>query len=123
MNEITRREFVKVSATGLAAAWAFPASGVGASPVSEDASSVAGTGVATALRPPARNGTAMSAPNPTDPDRRLMINVHLDGMEENHDIAVVVDRWSTALAARRLSRGAEAAHKTERTDNPGVART
>ena len=40
-------------------------------------------------------------------------------------IAVVVDRWSTALAARRLSRGAEAAQKAERkrTDNPGVPPT
>jgi ribose transport system permease protein len=35
-------------------------------------------------------------------------------------IAVVVDRWSTALAARRLSRGAEAAPKGDQPENPGV---
>jgi ribose transport system permease protein len=36
-------------------------------------------------------------------------------------IAVVVDRWSTALAARRLSRGAEAAPRGVKPENPGVA--
>src|ERR1043166_6866798 len=38
-------------------------------------------------------------------------------------IAVVVGRWSPALAARRLSRGAEAAPKAEPTEKPGVRPT